>query len=69
MSLDGRKRKGKKMTPEQEAAFGAALAEMPEEQRRLLEEAAWVALMKAHKVTDVDGKKVRAGRVPGCTVP
>lgn len=58
MSLNGKRRKGKVMTPEQEGIFREKLKALSPAELEALRSMAQAAMMKAHKVTDVDGKKV-----------
>ena len=60
MSLSGKRRKGKVMTPEQEGIFRDKLKALSPAELEMLRDMAQASIMKAHKVTDVDGKKVRA---------
>ena len=60
MSLSGKRRKGKVMTPEQETIFREKLKALSPTELEALRDMAQASLMKAHKVTDIDGKKVGA---------
>ena len=60
MSLSGKRRKGKVMTPEQEGIFREKLKALTPAELQMLRDMAQASVMKAHKVTDVDGKKVGA---------
>jgi len=59
VSLSGKRRKGKVMTPEQEDIFREKLKALSPAELQALRDMAQASIMKAHKVTDIDGKKVR----------
>ena len=63
VSLSGKRRKGKVMTPEQESIFREKLKALSPAELQALRDMAQASIMKAHKVTDVDGKKVGAANL------
>ena len=63
VSLGGKRRKGKVMTPEQESIFKEKLRALSPAELEVLRGMAQAAMMKAHKLTDDDGKKVRSREV------
>jgi hypothetical protein len=64
VSLGGKRRKGKVMTPEQEDVFREKLKALSPAELEMLRHLAQSSIMKAHKVTDDDGKKVPQTRNP-----